>query len=555
MTKANKWCSHPIRHAGARKVGRSPSHPKGIYRASLQLMKFLNQQYGATGINSSQLNMGKFYICTRCYEYEMDRMKSTRNFSSNLELVNNGNESAEDMELRLSIDSLHMQDISEVTTPQGTEGGKSELLSEDGLALSHSQNVVKEVLNDVFRILKIPTITDIRNTEKLFNQVNRACEMLHTMCENLLHNNKKKKNTEPPENDNLLLLTLSEKNELIGGIKKLYNASDKLEQVRLLTIAPAHWGRQRLQNFFDSSERQARKSLEIRTSEGILSNPENLRGNQPLDKSVIEAVIKFYEQDWISRVSPNKSDVLTIKKQPVAKRFMLLTISEAYEGFKNDFSQCKIGRSKFFELKPRHVKPIQLHDTCCYFAQNFALLSQREVQSAHFDKPQTTVFTALVVVGSEHRNFVIISDYVEHFVYFAQQIMVSNVKQLAPNVRVINYVTDGGPSHLKNRYNILNLTFHEMDFGVRAMWSFTATSRGKGSVDGLGAAIKSTATIYLMRHGPEEAFKNANEFYNFSVKQQQSSKSRIVVLYAESKEIERLHQEKNMKRWENINGK
>ena len=161
MTKANKWCSHPIRHAGACKVRRSPSHPKGIYRAALQLMKFLNQQYGVNGINSSQLNMGKFYICTRCYEYELDRMKSTRNFSSNLELVNNGNESAEDMELRLSIDSLHMQDISEVTTPQGTEGGKSELLSEDELALSHKQNVVKEVLNDVFGILKIPTITDM----------------------------------------------------------------------------------------------------------------------------------------------------------------------------------------------------------------------------------------------------------------------------------------------------------------------------------------------------------------------------------------------------------
>ena len=195
------------------------------------------------------------------------------------------------------------------------------------------------------------------------------------MCENLLHNKKKEKNTEPLEDYNSLLLILSEKNELIGGIKKLYNASNKFEQVRLLTIAPAHWGRQKLQTFFDSSERQARKSLEIRTSEGVLGNSEDLRGNQPLDKSVIETVIKFYEQDWISRVSSNKSDVLMIKKQPVAKRFMLLTIGEAYEKFKNDFPQCTIGRSKFFELKPRHVKPIQLHETCCcMYHENFELL-------------------------------------------------------------------------------------------------------------------------------------------------------------------------------------
>ena len=48
------------------------------------------------------------------------------------------------------------------------------------------------------------------------------------------------------------------------------------------------------------------------------------------------------------------------------------------------------------------------------FSQNFALLSQHEVQSAHFDKPQATVFIAFVVMDSEHKNFVIINDYLEH---------------------------------------------------------------------------------------------------------------------------------------------
>lgn len=140
------------------------------------------------------------------------------------------------------------------------------------------------------------------------------------------------------------------------------------------------------------------------------------------------------------------------------------------------------------------------------------------------------------------------------FVYFVQQIIVSHVKQLAPHARVINYVTDGGPSHFKNRYNILNLTFYETDFGISAVWSFSATSHGKGPVDGLGAAIKSTATRYLMRQGPEEAFKTAKEFYNFSVKQQNSSNSSIEVLYAESKDVEELHQENNIKRWEKSKG-
>ena len=99
--------------------------------------------------------------------------------------------------------------------------------------------------------------------------------------------------------------------------------------------------------------------------------------------------------------------------------------------------------------------------------------------------------------------------------YFAQQFLVSTVKQMAPYVRKINYVTDGGPSHFKSRYNILNLSFHEIDLGVRALRTFTDPFHDKGSADGLGAAVKSSATLYLMRPGPEEAFKSAKEFYKF----------------------------------------
>ena len=48
------------------------------------------------------------------------------------------------------------------------------------------------------------------------------------------------------------------------------------------------------------------------------------------------------------------------------------------------------------------------------FAQNFSLVSQREIQSAHFDKPQVTIFTVIVILGSEQKNFALISDYLDH---------------------------------------------------------------------------------------------------------------------------------------------
>ena len=115
-------------------------------------------------------------------------------------------------------------------------------------------------------------------------------------------------------------LTPSQKNELINGLKNLYYASNKQEQVGLLAIAPTDWRRQKLQKFFDSSERQAQRPLQIRENKDIfLNNPEDLRGNKPLDTGVAGAVIKFYEEDWISRVSKDKSDVLLIKATPPPK--------------------------------------------------------------------------------------------------------------------------------------------------------------------------------------------------------------------------------------------
>ena len=67
--------------------------------------------------------------------------------------------------------------------------------------------------------------------------------------------------------------------------------------------------------------------------------------------------------------------MILVKKQPVAKHFMLLTIGEAFAKFKNDFSQYEIGRSQFFGLRPRHVKPMSVHDTCCCLShENFDLV-------------------------------------------------------------------------------------------------------------------------------------------------------------------------------------
>ena len=169
------------------------------------------------------------------------------------------------------------------------------------------------------------------------------------------------------------------------------------------------------------------------------------------------------------------------------------------------------------------------------FAENFSLISQTEIQSAHWSHHQATIFTVHIKLGAGHRNLAIISNYMQHtteFVYCAQSkcsfrwretgcrfvllgIITRFIKTKYQNVKEINYVSDGASAHFKNNKNMMNLTFHSLDFGLPASWTFSATSHGKGPVDGIGAAVKSRATRYLLGLQKERAFLSPWEFFDF----------------------------------------
>ena len=162
MSKSKKWCPHPVRHSGASKVGRVPSHRKGKYRASFELVKFMQKEYGLRIIGLSKSNMENIYICNSCYEYEIDRFQNSQKSPMDQQLLNVTNESQEDFQLRSSMDSLRMHDDFELgVAGKNAEYEKSNSSSEDEAAVLHEQNRIKKILNDVFRILEIPMVTDM----------------------------------------------------------------------------------------------------------------------------------------------------------------------------------------------------------------------------------------------------------------------------------------------------------------------------------------------------------------------------------------------------------
>lgn len=154
------------------------------------------------------------------------------------------------------------------------------------------------------------------------------------------------------------------------------------------------------------------------------------------------------------------------------------------------------------------------------FAENHALVNQREIMQAHWSTPQATIFTIHLKVNKEsHHSMAIISDDLTHdvkFVHAAQGIISDYVQSIYPTVKRLNYVSDGAPQHFKNNKNILNLTYHEKDFGIPASWSFCATSHGKAAVDGIGAAIKYRATRKVLSGKPSDGILTPRDLFKFA---------------------------------------
>lgn len=170
-------------------------------------------------------------------------------------------------------------------------------------------------------------------------------------------------------------LSLDDSDELLKGLQALFDASSESEQTRLLTIAPIRWGRNKIVDYFNCTQHQARAAIELREVEGILAFPTSFRGNDPIDRQTISKVLEYYRRDGISRPSPNKKDVLLINGISVGKRFMEMTISQAFHSFVIENPSLNIGKSKFFSLRPKEVKPESPHDVClCIYHENMSLL-------------------------------------------------------------------------------------------------------------------------------------------------------------------------------------
>lgn len=173
-------------------------------------------------------------------------------------------------------------------------------------------------------------------------------------------------------------------NIFIRNVKRsLKQAKTFHAKVQILSVLPNNFSNYKIRKIFNVSNRLASRSKKAKNNFGLAPLPMKRIGRK-LPQSTIELVKKFYMSDEISRIMPGMKDCLSIKtsngRELMQKRLLLFDLTEIFKKFKLEYSQIKIGLSKFKALRPRQcVSAGQsgTHNVCvCKIHQNVELKIQ-----------------------------------------------------------------------------------------------------------------------------------------------------------------------------------
>lgn len=199
-------------------------------------------------------------------------------------------------------------------------------------------------------------------------------------------------------------------------------------------------------------------------------------------------------------------EYIQFQKWQTVDRSTLLTQTLKVHEFIDEFSNClSILKSHHFIAKQQAAyvssrkETLQRGEVLVHmdFSENYAFVAQDAAQSFHFNNNQCSVHPVVYYYRDEqmqlkHKSLVVLSDCLHHdtsAVYLAQKIVIDHIKSTCFVEKVI-YVTDGAAQQYKNRFQFVNLMWHEEEFGLKAEWHFFATAHGKGACDGIGAILK-----------------------------------------------------------------
>ncbi|CAF4328765.1 unnamed protein product [Rotaria sp. Silwood2] len=200
--------------------------------------------------------------------------------------------------------------------------------------------------------LKLNQVLD-RNTKQIDNAVDETYFKLKE-CSNILLS--RSRHTNEPRTLSSLDLSIDDAIGILDRLRELFSISNNKEQQRLMTKLPPEWDRDRISDWLRGSQHQARKSIELQTTTGDFSYPEDRRGNKPLDNQIELAVYNFYTCDEISCETSYKQQVIHPPpfRTPIPLRFLHLTIGKTFEQFTMKYPNMEIDKYNIHNLAHHH---------------------------------------------------------------------------------------------------------------------------------------------------------------------------------------------------------
>ncbi|KAJ8720597.1 hypothetical protein PYW08_006062 [Mythimna loreyi] len=152
------------------------------------------------------------------------------------------------------------------------------------------------------------------------------------------------------------------------------------------------------------------------------------------------------------------------------------------------------------------------------FAENYALISQDEIQSAHWSHGQVTLFTCCIWTTDKLQSVVIVSDELSHSKYtvhlFLQKIF-EYIKSVNDKITFLHIFSDNCAAQFKNRFVMASMNALKAEYGFTHFeWNFFAASHGKGAVDGIGGSVK--RSVWIAVKSRKAIVNSALEFYDLA---------------------------------------
>lgn len=124
------------------------------------------------------------------------------------------------------------------------------------------------------------------------------------------------------------------------------------------------------------------------------------------------------------------------------------------------------------------------------FAENFVCEAQDEIQSAHWNQRQISLFTSAMYHNDIFQPKVFLSDNITHTKETIIPYMYKLLADMPKTLKTLFVWSDGPSSRFKNKFMASMITHSEAEFNIKIYWNFFATAHGKGCVDGIGATAK-----------------------------------------------------------------